>query len=137
MLEEKVLEIVVGGFYWERRGRRVAIFYERGRETDNFQRREKAISDRISESRTVGRLQIIGNKAQTNGLSRAIWLRRAGRFHANSITVFTPQKTGKLTLHQPHVTFQSHKDIFIQFYIRCMNEHCKILLQSYDICPLE
>lgn len=45
----------------------MAIFYKRGRETDNFERRERAISDRISERGIAGRLQIIGNKGETNG----------------------------------------------------------------------
>ena len=45
----------------------MAIFYKRGRETDNLERRERAISDRISERGIAGRLQIIGNKGETNG----------------------------------------------------------------------
>lgn len=54
------------------------IFYWRGRETDNFVRIVRAISDRISEHEMAGRLKIIGNEGQTNGARRAIWLLRAG-----------------------------------------------------------
>ncbi|KAL2721839.1 hypothetical protein V1477_020659, partial [Vespula maculifrons] len=54
------------------------IFYWWGRETDNFVRIVRAISDRISEHEMAGRLKIIGNEGQTNGARWAIWLLRAG-----------------------------------------------------------
>lgn len=78
----------------QRRTERVAIFYGRGRKTDNFRRRGGAVSARIS-GRGTGQVafKLSETRAKTNGPRWAIWLPRGLLIHANSFAIFTPSTT--------------------------------------------